>query len=288
MWFYVGFVFARCPDLFRYFNPTTVAERMVIMAKIKLFVVPPDDFPQTAGDYLVSRIFSLTCFPYALGTATGGTMEGIYGRLVERAGGDDRLLKSLGEANYFAMDEYVGLSADNRKSYSYFMEHRLLSPLGIPMENLRLPSEETAIPSADAADGRSVYDQMIAAVGGIDLQFAGIGENGHLAFNEPGSSEKSWTRRVQLVQSTIDANARFFSNPSEVPREAYTMGIQTILNAKSLILFASGKKKARAVQRMVEGRPGSDCPASFLLNHRDVTVFLDWDAAADLRSGLYS
>jgi glucosamine-6-phosphate deaminase len=261
---------------------------MVIMAKIKLFVVPPDDFAQTAGDYLVSRIFSLACFPYTLGTATGGTMESIYGRLVERALWDSRLLESLRAANYFAMDEYVGLSACNPWSYSYFMHQRLLSPLGIPTENLRLPSAETAIPSPDAQGGYSVYDQMIASLGGIDLQFAGIGENGHLAFNEPGSLITSWTRRIRLAPGTIEANARFFSDPSQVPHEAYTMGVQTILSAKSVVLFASGKKKARAVQRMIEGLPGSDCPASFLLNHRDVTVFLDRDAAGDLRSGLYS
>jgi glucosamine-6-phosphate deaminase len=283
IWFYVGFVFARCPGLFRYFSATIVAERLVIM---KFVIVPQEEFAQAAGDYLVRRIFSLSSFPYTIGTATGGTMEGIYRGLVERALGDPGLLGSLRAANYFAMDEYVGLSADNPQSYSYFMKQRLLSPLGIHMENLRLPSEETAIPSRDAPGGYSVYDQMIAAVGGIDLQFAGIGENGHLAFNEPGSLETSWTRRIQLAPGTIQANARFFSDPSEVPCEAYTMGIQTILNAKSVILFASGKKKARAVQRMIEGLPGSDCPASFLVRHNDVTVFLDWDAAADLRSGL--
>jgi glucosamine-6-phosphate deaminase len=130
---------------------------------------------------------------------------------------------------------------------------------------------------------------MIFDVGGIDLQLAGIGENGHLAFNEPGSMRTSWARRVELAPGTKEANARFFFS-SEVPCEAYTMGIQTILRAKSVVLCASGKKKARAVQRMIEGRPGSDCPASFLLDHGDVTVFLDWDAASDLhlRSGLYT
>ncbi len=259
------------------------------MAKVQLLIVPPEDFGQMAGDYLVSRIFSIFSFPsYTLGTATGGTMEGIYRHLVERALIDSILRTSLRMASYFGMDEYVGLNADNPQSYAFFMRKHLLDPIGISVENLRLPSAESVTCAPEADDGPSVYDQMIGSFGGIDLQFAGIGENGHLAFNEPGSSEKSWTRRVQLVQSTIDANARFFSNPSEVPREAYSMGIQTILNAKSVILFASGKKKSKAVQRMLEGRPGPDCPASFLVGHNDVTVFLDWDAASDLRSGLYN
>lgn len=255
------------------------------MTKMKLFIVPPSNFARAAGDYIVSILSEIAdSFSLTIGTATGGTMEGIYRFLVERALRDSILQESLKQASYFGMDEYVGLSADNPQSYAFFMQEHLLSPIGIPMENLRLPSEETAIPVSGVIDDYSVYDQMIASLGGLDIQFAGIGENGHLAFNEPGSSEKSWTRRVQLTQSTIEANARFFSNPSEVPREAYTMGLQTVLNAKRVILFASGRKKARAIQRMIEGLPRQDCPASFLQNHPDVTVFLDWDAAANLRN----
>lgn len=258
------------------------------MAKVNLFIVPPAYFAQAAGDYVVARVQEVaTSGPLNIGTATGGTMEGIYRQLVTRAGRDSALLNSLRQASCFAMDEYVGKDPKDPQSYSYFMSQHLLNPLGV-LEELMLPSETTACPSDSAGDNRSVYDQIIASRGGIKIQFAGIGENGHLAFNEPGSERTSWTRRVRLSDSTIEANARFFSHLSEVPREAYTMGIQTILNAESIILFACGRKKARAVQRMIEGLPGSDCPASFLLDHRNVTVFLDWDAASDLRSGLYT
>lgn len=258
---------------------------MVVLTKMKLHIVPPSCFARAAGDYIVSILLEIAdSFSLTIGTATGGTMEGIYTCLVERALRDSILQESLQKASYFGMDEYVGLCAEDHQSYAFFMRRHLLSPIGIPIENLRLPSEETAIPVPDVFDDYSVYDQMIASLGGLDIQFAGIGENGHLAFNEPGSAITSWTRRVQLAQSTIDANARFFSDPSEVPREAYTMGLQTVLKAKRVILFASGKKKARAIQRMIEGLSGPDCPASFLLSHPDVTVFLDWDAAANLRN----
>jgi len=257
------------------------------MTKMKMFLVPNEHFVQAAGDHIVSLLSQIADSPsLTIGTATGGTMEGIYRCLIERVLRDSILRESLKGASYFGMDEYVGLGADNPQSYTCFMRKHLLDPLGISRENLRLPSAETVMRAPAAKDGRSVYDEMIASVGGIDIQFAGIGENGHLAFNEPGSSEHSWTRRVQLVQSTIDANARFFSNPSEVPREAYTMGLQTVLNAKRVILFASGKKKAQAVYRMIAGLPREDCPASFLQNHPDVTVFLDWEAAANLRGVL--
>lgn len=261
------------------------------MAKMKLFIVPPGDFATTAGDYVARRMFEFgDAVSFVLGTATGGTMEGLYSTLVARARRDSDLALCLRTAHYFGMDEYVGLEPDNPQSYEFFMRKHLLTPLGTPTRNLKLPSEKTVLASPLAEDGRSVYDQMIFDVGGIDLQLAGIGENGHLAFNEPGSMRTSWARRVELAPGTKEANARFFSNSSEVPCEAYTMGIQTILKAKSVVLCASGKKKARAVQRMIEGRPGSDCPASFLLDHGDVTVFLDWDAASDLhlRSGLYT
>lgn len=259
------------------------------MAKVNLFIVPPGDFAAAAGDYVARRVYefrdSLSC---VIGTATGGTMEGIYSCLVARGLKDSILKQVLWSASFFGMDEYVGLDPDDPQSYNFFMKKHLLNPLGIPAQNLRLPNEKTVSLSPLAEDGRSVYDQMIFDVGGIDLQLAGIGENGHLAFNEPGSAVTSWASRVKLAQRTIDSNARFFSNSSEVPCEAYTMGIQTILKAKSVVLFASGKKKAQAVQRMIEGLPGPDCPASFLLDHRDVTVFLDWDAASDLRSSLYT
>jgi glucosamine-6-phosphate deaminase len=254
------------------------------MAEMKLFIVPSESFAQAAADHVVARVQEVaTSGPLNIGTATGGTMEGIYRHLVTRALRDSILLNSLRQASYFAMDEYVGKAPNDPQSYSYFMHTHLLCPLSIS-QRLTLPGETTARPSESADDESSVYDQIIANRGGIKIQFAGIGENGHLAFNEPGSEITSWTRRVQLSESTIEANARFFLNRSEVPREAYTMGIQTILNAESVILFACGRKKAKAVQRMIKGPSGSDCPASFLLNHRDVTVFLDWDAAADLRT----
>jgi len=251
--------------------------------KVDLVIVPRDSFGQMASDYLANAIKAVSSSSPVIGTATGGTVEDIYNHLAARSRGDTVLRETLVNSSYFGMDEYAGMSPDNPQSYAYFMRKHLLAPTGIPPENLRLPSEKTVAPAPGSTDGRSVYDDLIESLGGIDVQIAGIGENGHLAFNEPGSDITSWTRRVQLADKTIAVNSRYFSDPSEVPREAYSVGIQTVLRAKEVILFASGKKKSWAVQRMVEGLPGPDCPASYLLTRPNVTVFLDWDAADNLR-----
>lgn len=237
-----------------------------------------------ASDFLANRIADFSDNrPMNIGTATGGTMEEIYRHLVDRAKRSSGLANALGEAQYFAMDEYVGLSGDHPQSYAFFMRERMLRPLGISALNFHLPGEENVAAAPGAGGCISIYDKMMEDAGGIDLQLAGIGENGHLAFNEPGSSRESWTRRVQLTLSTVRANSRFFSHPAEVPREAYSMGIASIMRAESVVLFASGKKKALALERMLRGRPGEDCPASILTLHPNATVFADWEAASRLR-----
>ncbi len=254
------------------------------MTRIKLVIVPPEEFGRMASDYIANRIIDFhDRRPMNIGTATGGTMEGIYGSLIERARRDDALANALQTVNYFAMDEYVGLDGDHPQSYAYFMRSRLLEPAAVSTSRLQLPNKENVEPAPGAGGCISMYDQMMTDCGGIDLQLAGIGTNGHVAFNEPGTSRDSWTRRVLLSESTISANSRYFSDPSEVPREAYSIGIATIMRAERVVLFASGKNKASALERMIRGRPGDDCPASVLTLHPNCTVFMDWEAASKLR-----
>lgn len=210
-----------------------------------------------------------------LGLATGGTPVGMYRELVE-------LCKTEGidfsRATSFNLDEYVGLPGHHPQSYRTYMEQNLFS-------HINLPADQTNIPRGDAADLAAEcqrYERAIAAAGGIDIQVLGIGNNGHIGFNEPGSGPDTTTRVVQLTESTIQANARFFDTIDEVPTQAVSMGIRTILGAKKIVLLASGEAKAEAVRRMIEGEMTADVPASLLQEHPDVTVIVDEEAASRL------
>ncbi|QRG66508.1 glucosamine-6-phosphate deaminase [Brevibacillus choshinensis] len=210
-----------------------------------------------------------------LGLATGGTPVGMYRELIaihQKEGVD------FSQASSFNLDEYVGLSGQHPQSYRAYMDENLF-------DHINLPREKTNVPHGDAADlGAECkrYEQAIAAAGGIDIQVLGIGNNGHIGFNEPGSAKDTTTRVVQLTSSTIEANARYFDTIEEVPTQAISMGIRTILSAKKIVLLASGKAKAEAVQHMLEGEMTSDVPASLLQQHPDVTVIVDVEAAAAL------
>ncbi len=210
-----------------------------------------------------------------LGLATGGTPVGMYRELIaihQKEGVD------FSQASSFNLDEYVGLSGQHPQSYRAYMDENLF-------DHINLPREKTNVPHGDAADlGAECkrYEQAIAAAGGIDIQVLGIGNNGHIGFNEPGSAKDTTTRVVQLTKSTIEANARYFDTIEEVPTQAISMGIRTILSAKKIVLLASGKAKAEAVQRMLEGEMTSDVPASLLQQHPDVTVIVDEEAAVAL------
>lgn len=174
-----------------------------------------------------------------------------------------------------SLDEYIGLSADNDQSYNYFMHKNLFNQK--PFKTSYLPNGLAKDIDAEAKR----YDKVIAD-NPIDLQILGLGRNGHIGFNEPGTSREIGTHRVSLTQSTIDANARFFEHEEDVPKEALSMGLSSIMKSKHILLEAYGAEKADAVKGMIEGPDTPDLPASILQNHDNVTVILDEAAASKL------
>jgi glucosamine-6-phosphate deaminase len=215
-----------------------------------------------------------------LGLATGGTMERVYARIVQRAQAQQA---SFTQVRSFNLDEYWGVGPDHPCSYTQYMRTHLFAPLTMDPSRTQLPNG--AAPDAEAEAAR--YEAAIADAGGIDLQLLGIGKNGHIGFNEPTSSLGSRTRLKTLTQSTRDANRRYFDNAEDVPRFALTMGIATILEARQVLLLANGAAKSRAVAHMIEGPLAAICPASALQLHPKVTIVLDAAAAADLALGDY-
>lgn len=209
-----------------------------------------------------------------LGLATGGTPLGVYRELV-RMHREDGL--DFSAAHSFNLDEYIGLAPDHPQSYRFFMQQNLFDHLNIDRANTQVPDGLATDIEAHA----NQYEQQIEAAGGIDLQLLGIGSNGHIAFNEPGSAADSRTRAIDLTPETIEANARFFESSDQVPRHAITMGIGTILAAKRIVLMATGAAKATAVQSAIEGDANPANPASLLQHHDNVTYVLD-TAAAEL------
>lgn len=208
-----------------------------------------------------------------LGLATGETMRPFYAALRARARAG-RL--DLSQATTFNLDEYVGVPPDHPASFHAFMRAELFA--AVPPRAAHLPRGDAPDPAAEA----EAYEAAIAAAGGIDLQVLGIGRNGHLAFNEPTSSLGSRTRIKTLTAATRIANAAAFA-PLPVPRQAITMGIATILEARACLMLATGAGKAEAVAAAIEGPLGAHCPASALQLHPAVTVVLDAPAAGRLR-----
>jgi len=211
-----------------------------------------------------------------LGLATGSTPLGLYQELV-------RMHKEEGldfsQVTTFNLDEYVGLPGSHPQSYHYFMHENLFKHINIPKQNIHIPSGTTHNYAAFC----QWYENRIKECGGIDLQVLGIGSDGHIAFNEPGSSLGSRTRIKTLAKQTIEDNARFFDSPEQVPIYAITMGVGTILEARKIILLANGKKKAKAVAAAIEGPVTSMITASALQLHRDCMFILDREAASELK-----
>lgn len=208
-----------------------------------------------------------------LGLATGSTPEGLYAELVAA---HRRGELSFAQVSTYNLDEYRGLPSDHPQSYRYFMEHHLFSHVDVRPEATHVP--DGANPCAqDACDD---YEAAIAAAGGIDLQLLGLGHNGHIGFNEPGDCFTRTTNHVMLTESTIQANSRLFNSVDEVPREAYTMGVGTIMRARRVLVVANGAGKADIVARAFFGPVRPDVPASILQFHPDVTVIVDAEAAA--------
>lgn len=210
-----------------------------------------------------------------LGLATGGTPVGIYEQLVKAY---DQGLVSFKDVTAFNLDEYVGINPDHEQSYKYYMRQHLFDKVDIKLENTHIPSGTAAELSEECRQ----YDELIKKAGQIDLQLLGIGHNGHIGFNEPAEHLNSGTHAVELAEETKAANARYFSSEAEVPKQAITMGVGTILKAKHILLVVKGADKAEIVKRALQGPISTQCPASLLQLHPNLTVLLDSAAASAL------
>ena len=203
-----------------------------------------------------------------LGLATGSTPIGAYKQLIEWFNQGDLDFSEVKSVN---LDEYKGLPRENDQSYYYFMYHNLFKNININLENTNIPNGME--PDADAECSR--YDKVIESLGGVDLQLLGLGHNGHIGFNEPDDTFAKGTHCVDLQESTIEANKRFFEKIEDVPRQAYTMGIQTIMSAKKILLVVSGEDKAQILHDVLYGPITPHVPASVLQLHPDVVVVAD-------------
>ena len=211
-----------------------------------------------------------------LGLATGSTPIGIYDQLVEWNKKGDLDFSTVKTVN---LDEYKGLTRDNEQSYYYFMHHHLFDRVNIDEENTHVPNGK--VENGDEECLR--YEALIASMGGVDLQLLGLGRNGHIGFNEPAADFPKITHCVDLTESTIEANKRFFASADEVPRQAYTMGIGTIMKADKILVVANGEDKADAVAAMVQGKITPEVPASILQLHNNVILVADEAALSKLK-----
>lgn len=210
-----------------------------------------------------------------LGLATGSSPLATYGRLAMRVQAGEL---DLSRVTAFALDEYVGIPKDHPESYYSVIQREVVRPLAMDPERVHLLDGG----ASDFEDECSRYEVAIASAGGIDIQLLGIGTNGHIGFNEPGTSFNSKTAVKELALQTRADNARFFDSLDAVPSRCLTQGIATILNAEELLLVAQGRHKAAAIGAAIEGPLTSKCPASSIRLHRNATVVIDEAAAADL------
>ena len=214
-----------------------------------------------------------------LGLATGSTPVGMYNILGKMCRNDE---VDFSEAKSFNLDEYYPIKDDNPQSYHYFMQENLFSKINIKKENTHILNGMCEDTEAECKN----FENMIAASGGIDLQILGIGQNGHIGFNEPDANLNPDTHLTSLTESTVNANSRFFDSIGEVPTKALTMGIGTILKAKKIILLASGESKHKVVKELLEGKITTDVPASMLKVHSDVVLICDKAAYYSERIGV--
>lgn len=208
-----------------------------------------------------------------LGLATGSTPIGMYKELINY--NKDKHV-DFSKVKTFNLDEYLGLQGNHPESYRYFMDNNLFNHININKANTYVPSGISEDVQKECID----YDRKISEAGGIDLQVLGIGNNGHIGFNEPSTSLNIGTHVTELTQSTIEANSRFFSNINEVPTKAITMGLGSIMKSKSILLLANGISKADIISKLVDGKIDTLVPASLLQVHQNVTVIVDKLAGA--------
>ncbi len=203
-----------------------------------------------------------------LGFATGSTPVGMYSQLIEwnRKGDVD-----FSKVHTVNLDEYLGLAPTHDQSYRYFMQKNLFDHINVKPENTNLPDGLASDPAAECVR----YDKVIADLGGVDVQVLGMGHNGHIGFNEPADAFTKGTQVMELTERTIEANARFFASRDEVPRKALTMGIQTIMLARHILLVVSGEDKAEILKAALTGPITPKVPASILQLHPDVVLVAD-------------
>ncbi len=229
-----------------------------------------EDMSEKACEIMVDRLNAL--INPILGFATGSTPEGVYKQLIEK---NKEKAISFQNVMSFNLDEYVGLKKDDPNSYYHFMFQKLFKHIDILTDWIHIPNGV----APDLEKECKEYEQLIRDHP-IDFQILGLGVNGHIGFNEPNTSFSSRTHIVELDESTRQANARFFTSMNEVPTKAITMGIQTIMESKELMLLASGSHKADAVAKLINGEISESFPASALKNHQKVTVIADEAALA--------
>ena len=243
-------------------------------------IIQPD---AEAAALLVARIIAkeLRANPHlVLGLATGRTMESVY-RLLVRAHRDEDLDFSL--CSTFNLDEYVGLSPDDSCSYRHYMDEHLFGHVNIDLRNTHLPNGQASDLDAECRN----YENAIAKFGGIDLQLLGLGQAGHIGFNEPLSALRSRTRVKGLTPTTVEQNAAFFGNAERVPRRAITMGVGTILDARRCVLLATGTEKSSIIAKAVEGPITALISATALQLHPRCTVVVEEAAASQLQGAEY-
>jgi glucosamine-6-phosphate deaminase len=225
---------------------------------------------EAAANIIIGQI--QTTSRAVLGLATGGTPVGIYGEIVKEF---QRGMFSFKNVTTFNLDEYVQLPIDHPESYHSYMKKHLFDAIDLPEAQRHLPNGNA--PDAKAECER--YDEQIEKAGQIDLQLLGLGHNGHIGFNEPAHALIRGTHIVDLAAETLEANARFFDSINEVPKQALTMGVGTILKAKKILLVVKGSDKAEIVHRALTGPITTDVPASLLQTHPNLIVLLDAAAA---------
>ena len=237
---------------------------------MKLFVCKDYDAMSKKAADIVASVITLKpdC---VLGLATGSTPVGMYTRLAEmnREGKLD-----FSEVKTYNLDEYYPIKPTDDQSYRYFMNTNLFNHINIHMSNTHVLNGEAEDADAECA----AYDEAIEEAGGIDIQVLGIGNNGHIGFNEPAAELTAATHKQELTENTIEANSRFFASANDVPKHALTMGMAPIMKAKRIIILINGKNKHAALTEMLSGKITTSNPATMLALHSDVTVVCDEDA----------
>lgn len=224
-----------------------------------------------AGNYMCGQVLQKP--DSVLGLATGSTPLKPYGQMIDLY---KKGVVDFSKVTTFNLDEYVNLDVNDKNSYHSFMHENLFDHINIPEENINFLNGNADDPEKECEE----YENKIKKAGGIDIQLLGIGSNGHIAFNEPSDCFQRWSHVVNLKESTVKDNSRFFKSIEEVPTQAVTMGIGSIMQAKKILIIAIGENKAKAIKQLINGNVTPQCPASVLQFHTDVTLMLDRGAAS--------